>query len=485
MSALAAVATPVSEAPFDEAPSLFSRLGIFGLDELAPVIIAALASEAPLLLIGSHGTGKTLLLTRAAEALGLVCRHYNASLINFDDLVGFPVPGADGALAYAQTPATIWGAGAVIFDEISRCRPDMQNKLFPIVHERRVQGLLLEDLRFRWAAMNPPAMEEDESGYTGSEPLDTALADRFAFIVEMPSWQTLSEAEQTAVILADPNDWDRDAATGLATLLATVQASLALLHATLGERLAVYVRTLMALLAQAGIVLSPRRGGMLLRSVLAVHAAALALDPTAKPTDSALLALFNSLPQRAEGLVIVRTKVLVAHKQAWRLAAIRPRDPLRCILTAADPIERVRLAVAAPGVAKGEFSGIVADAVAQLPCGAREAVIVHVFESGAVGRLNAAVAEQIASTYRSVAMPVEFSETLHARSERFRTWQTIKNLLSRLDPAKPRAHLAGNCLAAGFARNEITSPEEAETVFSAWQDTDSRLSGASVEQSHS
>jgi hypothetical protein len=82
-------------------------------------------------------------------------------------------------------------------------------------------------------------------------------------------------------------------------------------------------------------------------------------------------------------------------------------------------------------------------------------------------------------------MPVEFSETLHARSERFRTWQAIKNLLSRLDPAKPRAHLAGNCLAAAFACNEITSPEEAETVFSAWQDTDSRLSGVSVEQNHS
>ena len=62
---------------------------------------------------------------------------------------------------------------------------------------------------------------------------------------------------------------------------------------------------------------------------------------------------------------------------------------------------------------------------------------------------------------------------------------TVKSHLDNLkeagylvrDPAKPRAHLAGNCLAAGFARNEITSPEEAETVFSAWQDTDSRLSG--------
>lgn len=50
----------------------------------------------------------------------------------------------------------------MIFDEISRCRPDIQNKLFPIIHERRVQGIALDDLRFRWAAMNPPSTDDDD-----------------------------------------------------------------------------------------------------------------------------------------------------------------------------------------------------------------------------------------------------------------------------------------------------------------------------------
>ena len=202
----------------------------------------------------------------------------------------------------------------MIFDEISRCRPDIQNKLFPIVHERRVQGLLLEDLKYRWAAMNPPVAEDDETGYIGSEPLDTALADRFAFIVEMPGWKSLSEAEQTAVILADPGEWDRSAAAGLTSLLGTARASAAVLQSTIGESVAVYVRTLMALLDQAGVELSPRRGGMLLRSILAVHAAALAIEPTSKPGDSALLALMNGLPQRAQGFSVPNTKVLAAHK---------------------------------------------------------------------------------------------------------------------------------------------------------------------------
>lgn len=170
----------------------FRQLGLYGLARLAPVLLAALATEEPLLLIGPHGTAKSLLLTRIASALGLSSRHYNASLLNFDDLVGFPLPGKDGRLEYVKTPAAIWGAGAVIFDEISRCRPDIQNKLFPIVHERKVQGLPLEGLIYRWAAMNPPPTDDHENGYAGAEALDAALADRFAFVVEMPSWERLT-----------------------------------------------------------------------------------------------------------------------------------------------------------------------------------------------------------------------------------------------------------------------------------------------------
>jgi MoxR-like ATPase len=118
-------------------PDPFGALGLHGLSRLAPVLLAALVTGEPLLLIGPHGTAKTLLLTRIAVALGLSCRHYNASLLNFDDLVGFPLPDGDKGLRYVTTPSAIWGAGAVIFDEISRCRPDIQNKLFPIIHERK------------------------------------------------------------------------------------------------------------------------------------------------------------------------------------------------------------------------------------------------------------------------------------------------------------------------------------------------------------
>jgi len=54
--------------------------------------MAALVMEELLLLIGPHGTAKALLLTRVAAAFGLTIRYNKARLLNFDDLVGFPLP---------------------------------------------------------------------------------------------------------------------------------------------------------------------------------------------------------------------------------------------------------------------------------------------------------------------------------------------------------------------------------------------------------
>ena len=459
---------------------LFGGLGVVGLRDVEPVILAALVTEEPLLLIGAHGTGKSLLLTRISEALRLQFRHYNASLLNFDDLVGFPLPTPGGSLEYIKTPAAIWGAEAVIFDEISRCRPDMQNKLYPIVHERRVQGISLDGLRYRWAAMNPPVTEDYDSGYVGSEPLDPALADRFAFVVDMPGWELYEEEEQIAVIFGDDGKTPVEAADRLRRCVSAASVALPAIKNSIGEAIAIYVRTVVALLAQADIALSPRRAGMLFRSILAVHAVSTSLDLDADPSESTLLALRNSLPQRAQGIPIRETKLLGAHREAWRLTGVAKSDPLRAILTTADQVDRIRLAVASSRLKKGDFSTIVADALSQLPPGAREAVVVHLFEAGAVGRLNAAIAEQIAEIYADLATPVNFSESLHASRPRFATWNRIKDILSRLDPADSRSHLAANALASCFARKQLGCPGDADNAFGAWSRTDGRLTGAAA-----
>ena len=112
-------------------PPLLTRpLGLEGWSAIEPALLASLASEEPLLLLGPHGTAKSFLLERLARALGLEYRFYNASLINYDDLVGIPVPDKNRKnLEYLSTPSAIWPAEVVFFDEINRTRPDAVNLL--------------------------------------------------------------------------------------------------------------------------------------------------------------------------------------------------------------------------------------------------------------------------------------------------------------------------------------------------------------------
>lgn len=70
--------------------SFLSGLGVFGFDTQETLILSALVSEAPLVLIGRLGTGKTFLLNSLSEALGLDHRHYNASLIFLTIWWAFP-----------------------------------------------------------------------------------------------------------------------------------------------------------------------------------------------------------------------------------------------------------------------------------------------------------------------------------------------------------------------------------------------------------
>jgi MoxR-like ATPase len=465
------------EASTTAASQVFCLLGIEGLGALAPVLLAALVTAEPLLLIGAHGTGKSLLLLRIGEALGLSVRHYNASLLNFDDLLGFPLPAKDGTLQYVGTPAAIWGAGAVIFDEVSRCRPDIQNKLFPIIHERRAQGLLLESLRYRWAAMNPPATEHSDSGYLGSEPLDPALADRFAYIVRMPDWEALSEVEQLRVIRSESLPVPAVVALQLQQLVAQAGSLLLPVSEQLGAARGVYVRALMALTAQAGIHLSARRAAMLHRNIAAIHAVRSTLDLGAQAEDSAWLAVAHGIPQHAEGKTVAEGKLFAAHKEAVRIAGLKAGDPIAQALLTRDPLLRLHRAVHST-LPRGDLSTLVADAFAQLRPGQRDAVAYYLFQTGLAGRLNAAIAEQLAARYQNIEDPIVFSETWHASHPRYRAWQVVKNALSRLDPLDAQAHRIANGIAAAFQRKELETEAQIHAACEDIPVTEALLFGA-------
>ena len=299
------------------------RLGLHGYGHLEPLLLAALVTGDPLLLIGKAGTGKTMLLNGLSQALGLRHRHYNASFLSFDDLLGFPWPDPETRrVDFLPTPATVWEAESVLIDEISRCRPEVQNKLFSLIHERSVQGIPLPALRYRWAAMNPISMGggTEEDNYEGSISLDQALADRFAFILEVPDWQDLSEEEQRRILQGEAITDPVACGEALRGLVETLRPRFEALVAEPPAQTAEYVRIASSLLGQSGYRVSPRRVRLILRNVLALGLVHEYLRSGAEARDWHRQGLGWSLPQRAWRAPVPQHAVDAAHVDAWELS---------------------------------------------------------------------------------------------------------------------------------------------------------------------
>ena len=348
-------------------------LGLYGWNKAEPVLLAALLSEEPLLLVGPHGCAKSFVLERLAESLGMAYRFYNASLINYDDLVGVPLPDATRTkLEYLASPESIWDAEVVFIDEINRTRPELQNKLFPIIYDRRVQGRPLDRLVYRWAAMNPPPTEEDyerdEVLYAGAEPLDAALADRFPFIVPVPDWEALSDADR-ARVLSDQFEGRHEFPVAIGDLVAEARACYGELVPSLSKALSPFVMALVPKLHAARFDVSTRRATMLLRCAIAVHAARTVLarhagEEEPQLYDSVLLALQNTLPDRARRR-LPAPEIVAMCKTVWELVSLDDADPMRALLLVTDPVARLRKMVSERLAIKADhIATIVGDAIA-------------------------------------------------------------------------------------------------------------------------
>lgn len=294
--------------------SHLSELGVFGFDKYEPVILAALVTEDPMMLIGQSGTGKTYLLNTLSEVLELEHRHYNASLISFDDLVGFPYPDAEnGSVRFLETPATVWGAESVLIDEISRCKPEHQNRLFSLVHERRIQGITLKNLRYRWSAMNPCSSDQNElEDYAGSEPLDPALADRFSLFIWAVDWDDLSDEGRRKV--AEPGGEGKIASDGgkLRKKIAHWRNAFLSQLESCPPLIIEYVTAAVTALNNAGVRISPRRSRLIARSLLA------ATIISEKPSDRLYKTILEaSLPHITWGMQVNKEVVSAAHRVAW------------------------------------------------------------------------------------------------------------------------------------------------------------------------
>jgi hypothetical protein len=151
---------------------------------------------------------------------------------------------------------------------------------------------------------------------------------------------------------------------------------------------------------------------------------------------------------------------------------------LGLLLAEPDPLRRALLAVRLDKISRQELSSVVADSLAALPHGARHALATHLMESGAAGRLAAAVAQQCAEWYAVVATAQNLREVVSSGSVRHRVWHHIVGVLARF-PDEEAART--NLLVGLFAQNTIQVEGDVERILRHWQEANALIGGGGID----
>jgi hypothetical protein len=344
----------------------------------------------------------------------------------------------------------------------------MLNRLFPIIHERVVQGMPLPKLRYRWAAMNPPAIEHDDAnGYLGSEPLDPALADRFGFVLTVPAWSGLSTADQDSVITSSDTPPTPEACAAVMDTINAIRREIPIVLDYAGTAINEAVREIVRHAGTLGLAQSGRRAAMLYRNIAAVHAARLVHLPTADVVDSSWIALSNSIPQRAQGIVVDTTRLLAAHGSVWKTIRLDAADPRRVLACEPDPVRRALRATVLPQLSLQERSAYVADALAHVPAGGRHALGHWLIEQGHAAHLLTAVAEQCAELHALVASAQDVHKHIASSSLAYKAWRQIISAIHETSGLVD-ADLASNLLTGLFAKGELVRPNDTDATLESW-----------------
>jgi len=303
--------------------SILEKMGMYGLQSQEDFLLAGMLTGDPVLLIGTHGSGKTYFCELVAKVLGVDYQCYDASKAMFEDTLGFPNPKSlvQGSVDYIPTPMSILPKEFVLIDEISRAHVQMQNKWLEIIRSRQIMGVKCRRLRWVWAAMNPLS-------YEGAVPLDEALAGRFSLIIIMPEAKDMEDADALSVVMSENGDdalaissWGgmKNERPSLPTkdlkeLLAHAGSCYNSIVKEKSAAISTYTVRLMRALSEKGVTnLDGRRLGMIRRnimSVLAIRRAKNSIENVEKTVKETIL---KSLPNIATGHEISATDVLTAH----------------------------------------------------------------------------------------------------------------------------------------------------------------------------
>lgn len=191
--------------------SILNDLRIFGFSSSQEnAVFASLLIGEPLLFIGGPGLAKT----EVVESIGSALREdskrlnpsnpekwfsyqiYDASKLNFEDLIGYPNPHRLKAdppeVTYVPTKSTIWGKHMIAFDELNRCVEERQSNLFEIIRSRKLHGIDTGN-KFIFSTMNP-------FGDQGTVGMSDALVDRHLFYLRINRFAEMDAKDRKKVI---------------------------------------------------------------------------------------------------------------------------------------------------------------------------------------------------------------------------------------------------------------------------------------------
>lgn len=141
----------------------------------------------PTILIGPTGTGKTELVIRAAEKLGIDCHIYDmGSMIDpLSDLLGtHRLKNGNSVFDYAKFVSDIQKPGIILLDELSRAPLMTNNILFPCLDSRKTLPIEIADSEnTREVKVHPNCVFIATANigveYSGTNDIDAALMNRF------------------------------------------------------------------------------------------------------------------------------------------------------------------------------------------------------------------------------------------------------------------------------------------------------------------
>lgn len=159
-----------------------------------------------LMIIGSHGTGKTERVLNCLQRNQLNYVYFSGSTLDpWIDFIGIPSKGEGGVMEFIRPSQINSELEAIFIDEYNRSPKEVRNAIMELVQFKTMNGMHFPELKFVWAAVNPPADADDaESVDYDVEEIDPAQLDRFQAIVRVPDkpcarWFRQKYGEQGAI----------------------------------------------------------------------------------------------------------------------------------------------------------------------------------------------------------------------------------------------------------------------------------------------